>query len=74
MTTIEKVALINEALVNSGAAVKEQAKAEIVDGKILYSKERKNSTSTTKVRLTFKEILWMTNGTDARNIIQKMRG
>lgn len=74
MTTIEKVALINEALVNSGAAVKEQAKAEIVDGKILYSKERKNATSTTKVRLTFKEILWMTNGTDARNIIQKMRG
>ncbi len=73
MTTIEKVALINEALVNSGAAVKESAKAEIIDGKILYSKERKNATCTTKVRLTFKEIIWMTNGTDARVIIEKMR-
>lgn len=75
MKAIEKVALINEALVKSGAAIKESAKAEIIDGKILYSKERKNSLgTTTKIRLTLKEIIWMTNGNDARNIIKLVNG
>lgn len=69
MTTAQKVQMINEALVRSGAAVKESAKAEIIKGKVFYSKERVNATCTTKVRLTLREILWMTNGQDARAIL-----
>lgn len=69
MTTTQKIQMINEALVKSGAAIKESAKAEIIGGKILYSKIRKNATGTSKIRLTFKEILWMTSGEDARAIM-----
>jgi hypothetical protein len=65
MTTATKINMINEALVKSGASVKESAKAEIVDGKIVYTKERKNATCVTRIRLTFKEILWMMNSQDA---------
>lgn len=69
MTIAQKVQMINEALIKSGAAVKESAKAEIIEGKVLYSKVRMNATGASKIRLTFREILWMTNGQDAIAII-----
>lgn len=69
MTNAQKIQMINEALERSGAASKYSAKAEIVNGKILYSKSRMNATCESKIRLTFKEILWMTNGQDARAIL-----
>jgi hypothetical protein len=68
MTTAEKVSKINECLLRSGAALKNGALAEIRDGKVFYSMLRQNATCVTKIKLTFKEIIWMVNTNDAREL------
>jgi HJR/Mrr/RecB family endonuclease len=68
MTTATKIQMINEAILRSEYAVNKNAKAEIVNGKVVYSCDRQNVTCVTRIKLTYKEILGMLWGQDARAI------
>jgi len=68
MSKHTKADKINEAIARSASAVDKQAKAEIVEGLIVYSIVRKGAYVTTRIRVTLMDILYMLNGADVRAI------
>lgn len=64
----EKVRQINEAIARSEVAVKKGFKAEIIDGKIVYTMKGKSSFGSYDKRITFNDVLNTLWGDDIRKL------
>lgn len=69
----QKIKLINEAILRSEVATSLNMKAELIDGKIVYSQDAKSSTSIYSIRIKFSQILYKLQGNDIRELKLKYR-
>jgi len=63
-----KIDQINDAITRSSVAASKEAKAELVNGKVVYTFIRKGAYTSTRIRATLMDILSMLNGEDIRII------